>query len=131
MDSKKVLEKLLKIAENQQKIITKLAQALPPDALPTSGTTFGGGHSAPPASQPLPQKLEPVKIEHQPAKVFLEAMTPQQKALLASSPEAHGNEMRIKFKGQPTQAGYDGLLALLQNLTKQNKIQQAFNLKVV
>jgi len=133
MDSKKVIEKLLKIAENQQKIIMKLAQAqgLPPDSLPTSSVNVGGGHGAPPASEPPPQKLEPTKIEHQPAKVFLEAMTPQQKALLASSPEAHGNEMRIKFKGQPTQAGYDSLLGLLKNLTQQNKIQQAFNLKVV
>lgn len=132
MDSKKVLEKLLKIAENQQKIILKLAQAqgLPPDALPTSSVQVGGGHGAPQSSQPPPTKLEPTKIEHTPAKVFMEAMSPAQKGLLVGGPEAHGNEMRVKFKpGAATQANYDGLLALLQNLTRQNKIQQAFNLR--
>lgn len=134
MDSKKVLEKLLKIAENQQKIIVKLAQqqGLPPDALPTGGATIGGGKEHQLGSEPPPQHLDPTKIEHQPAKVFLEAMTPQQKALLATGPEAHGNEMRVKFKpGQATQPNYDGLLALLRTLTQQNKIQQAYNLKSV
>ena len=37
MDSKKVLEKLVKIANNQQKIINKLAQSLP--AMPTGGAS--------------------------------------------------------------------------------------------
>lgn len=134
MDSKKVIEKLIRIAENQQKIIMKLAQAqgLPPDSLPTSGTTFGGGKEAPPTSEPPPQSLEPARTQKTPAKVFIEAMTPQQKATLAVFPEAHGNEMRVKFKpGQATQANYDSLLKLLQNLTNQNKIQQAYQLKSV
>jgi hypothetical protein len=130
MDSKKVLEKLLKIAENQQKIIMKLAQ-LPPDALPTGGATIGGGKEHQLGTEPPPQDLKPNPTQHTPAKAFYDAMSPQQKALLASAPEAQGNEMRIKFKGQPTQAGYDSLLSLLQNLTRQNKIQQAYNLKVV
>lgn len=134
MDSKKVLEKLIKIAENQQKIIMKLAQAqgLPPDSLPNSGTTFGGGKEAPTASEPPPQSLEPTKTQKTPARAFYEAMSPQQQGILVGGPEAHGNEMRIKFKpGQATQANYDGLLKLLQNLTSQNRIQQAYQLKSV
>lgn len=132
MDSKKVLEKLLKIAENQQKIILKLAQAqgLPPDALPTSSVNVGGGHAAPESSQPPPTKLEPAKIEHEPAKVFMAAMSPAQKGLLAGDAVAHGNEMRVQFKpGRATQANYDGLLALLSNLVRSNKLQQNYNLK--
>ncbi len=132
MDSKKVIEKLIRIAENQQKIIMKLAQALPPDSLPNSGSTFGGGHEAAPVSEPAPTKLEPTKVEKTPAKVFIEAMSPQQKATLAVFPEAHGNEMKVRFKpGQATQANYDSLLKLLQSLTSANKIQQAYQLRAV
>ena len=53
MDSKKVIEKLLKIATQQQKIIQKLAQAqqgLPPDSLPNSQFTIG---------DPKPQQTNP------------------------------------------------------------------------
>jgi len=132
MDSKKVLEKLLKIAANQQKIILKLAQALPPDALPSGNTTFGDGVETPTTSQLPPQQLEPDKTVKVPQKVFYDAMSPQQKAMLVGGPEVHGNNMQIKFKpGQATQANYNSLLQLLQDLTNQNKIQQAFNLKYV
>lgn len=108
MDTKKVLQQLLKIADNQQKAIAKLAQAL------------------------SPQDLTPAPTTHSPAKVFYDAMTPEQKATLSSGPEVHGSEMRISFKpGQVTQANYDGLLKLLQALTSQNKIQDAYTLKYV
>lgn len=130
MDSKKVIEKLIRIAENQQKIIMKLAQALPPDSLPSGGATIGGGKEHQLGSEPPPQHLDPAKTVHQPAKVFFDAMSPQQKALLAASPEVRGSEMHVKFKpGQATQANYDGLLKLLQSLTTQNKIQQAYQLR--
>ncbi len=133
MDDKKIIAKLAEIVQKQQKIIMKLAQAqgLPPDALPTGGSTFGGGKEHQLGSEPPPQKLEPAPTVHEPAKVFYNAMSPQQKGMLASGPEVHGNEMRIKFKpGQATQPNYDGLLKLLQNLTTQNKIQQPLALKV-
>ncbi len=134
MDSKKVIEKLVKIAENQQKIILKLAQAqgLPPDALPTGGATFGGGHEAPLSHEPPPAHLDPAKTQKNPDAVFYGAMSQGQRALLAAAPTVKGNEMQIRFKpGAATQANYDGLLSLLQSLTTQNKIQQAFQLKVV
>lgn len=134
MDSKKIIEKLIKIAENQQKIIMKLAQAqgLPPDALPTGGSTFGGGHEMPTATQPPPQHLEPSGTQKNPEAVFYGAMTPAQRGLLAAAPVTRDNQMQIRFKpGQATQPNYDGLLKLLQNLTNQNKIQQAYQLKVV
>ena len=134
MDSKKVIEKLLRIAANQQKIIMKLAQAqgLPPDSLPNSQVSMTEGQGAPPATQPPPQSLEPTKTQKTPAKAFYEAMTPQQKGMLVGGPEAQGSDMKVRFKpGQATQPNYDSLLKLLQTLTSQNKIQQAFNLKPV
>lgn len=134
MDEKKIIAKLASIVERQQKIIMKLAQAqgLPPDALPTGGASVSGGHPAQLGSEPPPQKLEPAKIEHQPAKVFYESMSPAQQGLLAFAPEVQGGNMNIRFKpGKATQPNYDSLLKLLQSLTNQNKIQQALNLKVV
>lgn len=134
MDSKKVIEKLIKIADNQQKIIMKLAQAqgLPPDSLPTSSVNVGGGYSAQLGSEPPPTQLDPNKTVHQPAKVFYEAMDPAQQGLLATAPEASGSNMNVRFKpGKATQSNYNSLLKLLQSLTSQNKIQQSYALKPV
>lgn len=134
MDSKKVLEKLLKIAENQQKIIMKLAQGqgLPPDALPSSKVEMGGGHDATLSHETIPTPLKPAPTQKEPDKVFYSSMTPAQQGLLAGPPTVAGKDMQVKFKpGRATQANYDGLLKLLQNLTTQNKIQSAYALKVV
>ena len=134
MDEKKVIAKLASIVANQQKIIMKLAQAqgLPPDSLPTSTVNVGGGHPAQLGEQPLPQQLDPNKVSKEPAKVFFESMTPQQKALLAFAPEVSGNAMNVRFKpGKATQPNYDALLSLLQNLTNHGKIQQSYALKAV
>lgn len=134
MDEKKVIAKLAEIVQKQQKIIMKLAQAqgLPPDSLPTGGVNVGGGHPAQLGSEPPPTKLEPAKTQHLPAKVFYEAMSPAQRDLLAFAPEVAGSNMNVRFKpGKATQPNYDSLLKLLQNLTNQNKIQQAYALKVV
>lgn len=136
MDSKKVIEKLVKIAENQQKIIAKLVQAqqgLPPDALPSSKIDFdSGGKAHQLGGDPPVTRLDPAKTVKDPAAVFYGAMTPAQKGLLASAPVASGSEMQIRFKANAaTQANYDGLLKLLQTLTNQNKIQSAMSLKVV
>jgi hypothetical protein len=132
MDSKKVIEKLLKIAANQQKIIMKLAQAqgLPPDSLPNSQVSMTPGQAAPPASQPPPQSLEPNKVQKTPAKALLEALPPNVRAGIVNI-EAHGGDMLVKFKGQATQQAYDAVFKTLQDLTTKNVIQQRYNLKVV
>lgn len=134
MDEKKVIAKLAEIVQKQQKIIMKLAQAqgLPPDSLPTSSVNVGGGHPAQLSDQPPPTKLDPAKVQHEPAKVFFEAMSPAQRDLLAFAPEAAGNNMNVRFKpGKATQPNYDALLSLLQNLTNHGKIQQSYALKAV
>ena len=134
MDSKKVIETLVKIAVKQQKIINKLAQAqgLPPDAVSTSKVTFEGGKAKPAATPPPPTGLDPTKTQKTPAKAFIEAMTPQQQAWFAIFPEAHGNEMRFRFKPEAdTDANFATLLNLLKSLVSSNRIQQNFTLKSV
>lgn len=72
MDTKKVIEKLVKIAIKQQQIINKLAQAtpgLPPDSLPTSKVDMGeGGQLRAPAAPTAPQSLRPATPKHMNAK---------------------------------------------------------------
>lgn len=57
MDSKKVFEKLFKIAENQQKILMKLAQQAPGASAPAGAPAPGGGQSS---VSPKDKKLEAV-----------------------------------------------------------------------
>lgn len=132
MDEKKVIEKLAEIVQKQQKIIMKLAQALPPDALPTGGSSMTPGKEHMLGNEPPPTKLDPSKVVHDPAKVYYEAMSPAQRNLLAFAPQAVDSNMNIRFKpNQATQANYDSLFKLLKDLTSQNKIQQAYNLRSV
>lgn len=109
MDSKKVIEKLLKIAANQQKIIMKLAQA-----------------------QELSQSLpDPNKPQLRPADAVLKALPPATRQVV-NTLEEHGDDMLVQFKpGQKTQLNYDAVLKTLQNLTNQNVLQRAYNLKAV
>lgn len=133
MDSKKVIEKLLKIAANQQKIIMKLAQqqGLPPDSLPNSQVSMTPGQAAPPAAQPPPTSLEPAKTQKTPAKALLEALAPAVRQTLVNA-EVHGGDMVVRFQpGKATQPNYDAVFKTLQDLTNKNVIQQKFNLKVV
>ena len=133
MDSKKVIETLLKIASNQQKIIVRLAQqqGLPPDSLPNSSVSVTDGQQAPPSAPPPPTKLEPAKTQKMPARTLIEALPPAVKQGLVNI-EARGSDLLVKFHpGKATQANYDVILKTLQDLTNKNVIQQAFNLKVV
>jgi hypothetical protein len=133
MDSKKVIETLLKIAANQQKIIMKLAQAqgLPPDSLPNSQVSQTEGKAPQPAAPPPPTSLEPTKTQKTPAKALLEALPPAVRQTLVNA-EVHGGDMVIKFQpGKATQPNYDAVFKTLQDLTTKNVIQQRFNLKVV
>lgn len=132
MDTKKVILKLIKIAENQQKIINKLAQAqgLQPDAVPTSSVGFQAApQTNPNPAQPAPQKMESAQAQKTPGQALLNALPPQLKKVVVRA-EPHGNEMRVQFaQGQYTQANYDAVLKVMQNLTNQNVLQQAYQLK--
>jgi hypothetical protein len=113
MDSKKVLEKLLKIASNQQKIIMKLAQDQ--GVVPTL----------------TPQHMDPNKPQLRPADKVLQALPPAVRQTV-NTLEEHGNEMRVQFQpGKATQPNYDAVLKTLQDLTNQNVLQRAYTLKVV
>lgn len=117
MDSKKVIEKLLKIASNQQKIIMKLAQeqGLAPAATPVMA----------------PQHLDPNKSEKQAARAVLNALAPAVRQTV-NNLEEHGDEMRVQFQpGKATQANYDAVLKTMQDLTNKNVLQRAYSLRVV
>lgn len=115
MDTKKVIRKLIKIAENQQKIINKIAQELQP------------------AGEPLNQEhFDPNKAQKQPARALIGALPSgffEQKLI---NIEERGSDMLVGFKpGQKTQANYDVVLKTLQDLTNQGVISRAYNLKAV
>lgn len=110
MDSKKVIEKLVAIAEKQQKIINKLAQAQTGD---------------------LTQHLDPNKTPKTPARALLDALPANVRSLVVNI-EAHGQDMMVMFKpGAKTQANYDVILKTLQDLTNKSLIQNSYNLKAV
>lgn len=109
MDSKKVIEKLLKIATNQQKIIMKLAQA-----------------------QELAQSLpDPNKPQLRPADKLLQALPPAVKQTVTTI-EEHGDEMLVQFQpGKKTQQNLDAVVRVMQSLTDQNVLQKAYVVKAV
>lgn|SRR5574337_468039 len=123
MDDKDILKKLLKIAENQQKIIMKLAQGLPPDALPTSQVGMTSGTQAPPVQAPPPTELKPGGPTHTPNKVLYESLGPNlQKAVRHINPPV-GSSMDVIFnRGHMTQANYNAVLATLTKLIQGNQI---------
>lgn len=117
MDSKKVIEKLLKIASNQQKIIMKLAQEQ--------------GLAPAPTPVMAPQHLDPNKAEKQTARAVLNALTPAVRQTIVNL-EDKGEEMHVGFKpGQATQANYNAILQTMQKLTDQNILPHAYKLVAV
>ncbi len=128
MDQKKVIEKLIKIAENQQKIIQKLAQAqgLPPDALPTSQVQMGEGHGAAPASQPPPEKLnpgQPKPTQTQSEGQMIMSALPANVAKAISNIAVTAGNVNVSFApGGATQANYDAVLKAVQSLQQANKL---------
>lgn len=107
-NTKKLLEKLVKIAESQQKMINKLAQALPP-----------------------PQDLEPAPTQKSPQEVLMAALPANLKAIVVRLFTRAG-DMYVKFsEGNATQANYNAVLNVMQKLTREGKIQQAFALKLL
>lgn len=107
MNSRKVIEKLFKIAQNQQKIINKLAQE----------------------ANLAPQHLDPNKAQKQGARALWEGLGPEFTGRVLTNLEEHGDEMWAGFKpGQRTQTNYDAVLNKLQELTNSGTIQRPYKL---
>lgn len=122
MESKKILEALAKIATNQQKILHKLAQALPPDSLPTSKVEVTDGHQAGQVSEPPANDLS-AKLQHQdPTKAIVSALGDfYTKTLNGLSVDASKNQVNVSFRaGQATQANYNHVTKTIQNLQNSN-----------
>lgn len=116
MDNKKIIEKLVTLAQKQQKIIAKLAQAVP-----AAGTT----------PELAPQHLDPNKPNLRPADTVLNALPPNVKKTIVNL-EERGNDMMVGFHpGQKTQQNYDAVLSTMQKLTNEGTLQRAYNLKAV
>src|SRR5258708_10497518 len=121
MDSKKVIEKLVRIAESQQKIINKLAQTLP------TGGDSGGEHSSPDSATP-PQHLDPNKTQKKPGDALMAALP---RGIVQSISES-GSDLLVTFvAGKRTQQNYDTVKATAQKLTDQGVLQHAYNIKAV
>jgi hypothetical protein len=98
-NEKLLLNKLASLVGKQQKIIAKLAQALPPDSLPTSGATVTPGHAAPGAAPPPPMHLAPNKARKDPAVLILQKLPINIRSLLMGSQvEVHGNNVTALAK---------------------------------
>jgi hypothetical protein len=120
MDSKKIIEKLVKIAHNQQKIIHKLAQALPPDSVPTSGTTYTPGVSPSPAPAPTPGNAVPgTAPTHTEAKAIINSLPADVKSQLVNL-EVHNGQVMVKWKVPVPAATFNAVQKTVQNLQQQN-----------
>jgi len=131
MDSKKVLQKLLKIAENQQKIIMKLAQqqGLPPDSLPNSQVSVtDNSKPAPPTNTP-PAELKPSSPSKVPSKLLFDTVNTKMPGVLKHVNPPRGNEMQLVFApGKMTQPNYNAVLGVYQGLLSSNQIMTNYKL---
>jgi hypothetical protein len=111
MSDKEVLKKLLRIAENQQKIISKLAQAVnaPANEMPT-----------------------PVSANKHEAETILGALPPQVKALISvlevhpSHDGTFDGEVKVRFApGKASDAGFKAVQKTVENLASRNMLPGA------
>ena len=96
MESKKIIQTLIKIAENQQKIIEKLAQQLPPQTLSVG---------------------DPTKKD---AAAILHALPPTVKPLVATV-EVHGSDVMVQFHpGQDSDQAFQAVVNTVNSLQRNN-----------
>jgi hypothetical protein len=120
MDSKKIIEKLVRIAHSQQKIIHKLAQqALPPDSLPTSGTTFPPGQSVPPVVPPAPVPLKPAEPTKTEAKAIIDNLPAPIREHLVQL-EVHNGQVKVRWKSPVSQNVFNVVTKTVQDLQNKN-----------
>jgi hypothetical protein len=130
MDSKKIIEKLVKIAHNQQKIIHKLAQALPPDSVPTSSSAYTPGAPPSPAPAPTPGAAVPgAAPTHTEAKAIINSLPADVKNQLVTL-EVHNGQVVVKWKAPVQDATFNAVTKTVQNLQQQN-VLPGTNYKVV
>lgn len=120
MDSKKILETLVKIANNQQKIIHKLAQQAPNEVV-----TFTPGKEQAPVTPPNTAiTKDPNKVVHDPAATITQALGHfYTDALSGLSVNHNKRAVEVSFKpGKATQPNYDHVLKTVQNLQNSNAL---------
>ncbi len=103
--TKQAINKLIAIADKQQKTINKLAQV-------------------------LPNHLDPEETQKDANKVLMAALPVTLQSVIQQLIEREG-DMLVSFKpGQTNQANFDAVLKTLQKLTNEGKIQRAYALKL-
>jgi hypothetical protein len=108
MDSKKVIEKLIKIAEQQQKVIQKLVQA---------------------QAEPIPTSLAPdaihQNITQDDAAVILAALPPQVKAAIANL-AVQGSTVNVKFQpNKGTDQVFNAIVSTIGQLQQGRKLRNS------
>ena len=104
MDSKKIIEQLVKIAVKQQKIINRLAQATPT------------------GSDPAPQHLEPAASQKRPAEAILAELKEPAKSAVPRV-EVHGNTVHVWFNpGKASQAAFKAVSNAVVALQNRNEL---------
>lgn len=113
MNTNDAIKTLLKIAQSQQKMIERLAQALPLKS----------------------QTFEPGKPELRPADVVLNALPPSIHSMVENIEEkleGMDHFLDIRFKpGKASQAALDYIVRVVQQLTKANKLSFPYTVRAV
>ena len=129
MDSKKVLQKLLKIAENQQKIIMKLAQGLPPDSLPNSQVSVTDNEQPKPPTDTPPAEYKPSSPSKVPSKLLFDTVSAKLPGVLRHVNPPRGNEMQLVFApNKMTQPNYNAVYEVYKGLLSSNQIMTNYKL---
>jgi hypothetical protein len=108
MDTKKVIETLVKLAQTQQKIIHKMAQAV---TLPGHGDVDLSPDQAPthPDTSHPAARLEPNKPKVREAQLVLDALPPQVRPTIFALDVAN-NQVRVKFNpGKGSDAAFNAI----------------------
>lgn len=116
MDTQKALQTLLKIAQNQQKMIEEQQKQIAKLAQLTH-------------QQLSPQKLEPVAPEMHPGDLVLAHLPPQVRAAVRSI-LPHGTELHVIFQpNKGSMAALNAITNTVQQLVNQNKLPFAYTVR--
>jgi hypothetical protein len=130
MNSKKIIQQLIKIAEKQQRIIEKLAQ-LPPDSLPTSQVSMTDSKTKPPAD-PAPQHLRPNIVNKNLAAAIIAKLPANVKNLLTKNwIEVHGHDVIAWAKPEVTDKQLDIIEAVIEKIIPQVCPPGQYHVKVI
>lgn len=140
MNEKEAIKTLIRIAENQQKIITKLAQELgqaggPSHTNPDPALPFVPGDAPPDNTAPThadPAHAAPKNQNESDANAILHALPPALKSAIsvvevhASRDPAFDGEIRVRFApGKASAAAFKALESVVKSLQKSNVLKGA------